>query len=46
MGKFDNLIGYIFSSNQYGDFVPYEYIEKGKYKVRFIDTGYETEAYR
>lgn len=46
MGKFNDLTGQVFPSRQYGNFKVIEYLGKGRYKVRFIDTEYETEAYR
>lgn len=46
MTAIKDLTGQIFSSRQYGDFKVTEYLGKSRYKVKFIDTGYETEAYK
>ena len=46
MQTYKDLTGKIFSSRQYGDFKVGEYLGKSRYKIKFIDTGYETEAYR
>lgn len=39
-------VGDIYSSSKWGDFKIIELLEKDKCKVRFIDTGYETECFR
>lgn len=44
-----NLIGKILNSNNYGDFKVIDFVRKDKYnnkyyKIKFLDTGYETNA--